>query len=134
MADTKRILVIDDDVDFTASVQSLLEAEGYEVFTAVSGKDGLRQLSEVGPDAILLDVMMESTTEGYGVSDAIKHHDEYSGHRDVPVLMVSSIQESPDERFPRAPETDMIRPDRYFTKPLDIPKFLEVLARVTHRR
>jgi len=134
MSDTKRILVIDDDADFTESVRSLLEAEGYEVFTAASGTAGLRQLAGVKPHAILLDVMMESSTEGYGVSDAIKHHDEYAAYRDVPVLMVSSIQESPDERFPRAPETDLIRPDRYFTKPLDIPKFLEVLARVTHRR
>jgi CheY-like chemotaxis protein len=134
MADTKRILVIDDDADFTASVQALLEAEGYEVFTAASGKEGLRRLPDVKPDAILLDVMMESTTEGYGVSDAIKHHDEYAAQRDVPVLMVSSIQESPDERFPRAPETDLIRPDRYFTKPLDIPQFLETIARVTRRR
>jgi CheY-like chemotaxis protein len=134
MSDAKRVLVIDDDADFTESVRSLLEAEGYEVFTAASGTAGLRQLAEVKPHAILLDVMMESTTEGYGVSDAIKHHDEYAPHRDVPVLMVSSIQESPDERFPRAPETDLIRPDRYFTKPLDIPTFLEVLARVTHRR
>jgi sulfhydrogenase subunit alpha len=134
MSDTKRILVIDDDADFTESVRSLLEAEGYEVFAAASGTAGLRHLAQVRPHAILLDVMMESTTEGYGVSDAIKHHDEYAAHRDVPVLMVSSIQESPDERFPRAPETDLIRPDRYFTKPLDIPKFLDVLARVTHRR
>ena len=44
--------------------------------------------------------------------------------------MVSSIQESPDDRFPRAPEVDMIRPDRYLTKPLDIPKFLEIVRKV----
>jgi hypothetical protein len=28
-----------------------------------------------------------------------------------------------------SPEAEMIRPDRYLTKPLDIPKFLEVLER-----
>jgi hypothetical protein len=45
--------------------------------------------------------------------------------------MTSSIELSPDERFPMAGELDMIRPDFYLTKPLDIPKFLEVLQRAS---
>jgi hypothetical protein len=47
--------------------------------------------------------------------------------------MVSSITETPDELFSRAGELDMIRPDRYLTKPLDIPRFLEVVKRITSR-
>ena len=42
MAGKRRVLVIDDDPDFRASVESLLRSEGYEVFVAKSGKDGLR--------------------------------------------------------------------------------------------
>jgi CheY-like chemotaxis protein len=115
------------------SVRSLLEAEGYAVVAATSGREGLRRLLDVRPDVVLLDVMMESTTEGYGVSELIKHGEEYAAVRDVPILMVSSIQESPDERFPRSPDVDMIRPDRYITKPLDIPRFLEILAKAARR-
>jgi CheY-like chemotaxis protein len=70
---------------------------------------------------------METTMEGYGVSEAIKLSGDYQAFQDVPVIMVSSIQESPDELFPRAPETDMIRPTYYLRKPLDFPKFLEVV-------
>jgi CheY-like chemotaxis protein len=132
-ADTKTVLVIDDDRDFTTAVTAVLEREGYEVVVADSGREGLRQLRACHPDLILLDVMMESTTEGYGVNEAIKYSDEYQAYQATPILMISSIQESPDDLFPRAPETDMIRPDRYLTKPLDIPKFLEVVRKALGR-
>jgi CheY-like chemotaxis protein len=131
--DTKTVLVIDDDRDFTTAVTAVLEREGYEVVVADSGREGLRQLRACHPDLILLDVMMESTTEGYGVNEAIKYSDEYQAYQATPILMISSIQESPDDLFPRAPETDMIRPDRYLTKPLDIPKFLEVVRKALGR-
>ena len=131
--DTKTVLVIDDDRDFTTAVTAVLEREGYAVVVADSGREGLRQLRACHPDLILLDVMMETTTEGYGVNEAIKYSDEYRGYQSTPILMVSSIQESPDDLFPRAPETDMIRPDRYLTKPLDIPKFLEVVRKALGR-
>lgn len=133
MTPKKTVLVIDDDVDFQTSVRSLLEAEGYEVVPALSGKEGLRTLRETRPAVVVLDIMMESTTEGYGVSESIKYGEEYAEVRDVPILMVSSIRESPDERFPRSPDVEMIRPDRYLTKPLDIPRFLELVAALAGR-
>ena len=124
-----KVLLVDDDQDFRASVRSLLEDHGYEVFEADSGRDGLRKVLAHKPDVIVLDIMMETTDEGYGVTYSLKYLDEYAESRHVPVLMVSSIEASPDERFPMAAEVDMIRPDRYLTKPLDIPKFLELIER-----
>jgi two-component system, OmpR family, alkaline phosphatase synthesis response regulator PhoP len=132
-ASTATVLVIDDDTDFTTAVRAVLEGEGYRVVTAASGQEGLRRLRESPPDLIILDVMMESVTEGYGVNEAIKYSGEYEQYQQTPIVMVSSVQESPDQLFPRAPETDMIRPDRYLTKPLDIPVFLEVVRRALGR-
>jgi len=63
-----KVLLIDDDQDFRVSVRSLLETRGYEVFEAGSGHEGLRQVLEHKPDVILLDVMMETSVEGYGVT------------------------------------------------------------------
>ena len=133
MATGRKILVIDDDGDFRSSVRSLLESEGHEVLEARSGREGLRRLSEEQPDLIILDVMMESIVEGYSVNQAIKFQPEYAAFSEVPIIMVSSIRESPDDLFPRAGEVDQIRPDRYLTKPLDIPLFLEVVARAPRR-
>ena len=129
MATGSKVLVIDDDQDFRASVRSLLESHGYAVVEADSGKDGLRKVVEYEPDVIILDVMMECDSEGYGVNQAIKYQDEYADYRDIPIVMTSAIDLSPDERFPMAGEVGMIRPDYYLTKPLDIPKFLGVMQR-----
>jgi len=124
-----KILIIDDDQDFRASARSLLESHGYVVTEADSGREGLRKVVEQKPDIILLDIMMECDSEGYGVTQAIKYQDAYADCRNIPIVMISSIELSPDERFPMAGEVDMIRPDFYLTKPLDIPKFLEVVQR-----
>lgn len=133
--DTARtVLVIDDDLDFAASVRALLESEGYEVDHAPSGKAGLERLRHHRPDLIVLDVMMESIVEGYAVNQAIKFRPDFEAYADIPIVMVSSIQESPDDRFGRAGEVDMVRPDRYMTKPLDLDLFLEVVDKATHRR
>ena len=124
-----RILIIDDDRDFRAAVRSVLELRGYEVSEAASGKEGLRKLVEEKPDLVTVDVMMTCDTDGYGVSHAIRHRDEYRDFHGVPIVMVSSIEESPDELFPMSPEVELIRPDIYMTKPLDFPRFLETVER-----
>ena len=129
-----KVLMIDDDSDCRASVRHLLEAGGYTVIEADCGKDGLRKVVEHKPDLILLDVMMECDSEGYGVTQAIKHQEAYADFRNVPVIMISSIQESPDELFPMAPEAEMIRPDRYLTKPVDAGVLFELLDKVLASR
>ena len=131
MPTSPRVLVIDDDEDFRASVRSLLENHGYVVFEADSGTDGLRKVVEHRPDLIVLDVMMKCCTEGYGVNQAIKYQEAYRDYRSIPVVMTSSIELSPDELFPMAGEVEMIRPDYYLTKPLDIPGFLQVVERAS---
>ncbi len=122
-----KVLVIDDDQDFRAAVRSMLEIRGYEVIEADCGTDGLRKLVECRPDLITLDVMMTCDTDGYGVNHAIRNLDQYSEFRNVPVIMVSAIDQSPDERFPMSPEAALIRPDLYMTKPLDFGRFLEAV-------
>ena len=124
MVTTYRILIIDDDADFRASVGSLLEAEGYQVMMAGGGREGLELARANRPDLIILDVMMESATEGYVVNQSLKFCKEYEGCADTPIIMCSSIESSPDELFPRAEEVGMIRPDVYLSKPLEFSQLL----------
>jgi CheY-like chemotaxis protein/osmotically-inducible protein OsmY len=134
MVQIKKVLVIDDDDDFRASVRPVLESAGYAVFEGREMREGLAQLVAQDPDVIVLDIMMESIEEGYGVNQAIKFQDEYKKYHSTPIVMVSSIQETPDDRFPRAPELAMIEPDAYLTKPLDMERFLEVVERLATRK
>jgi CheY-like chemotaxis protein len=54
----KRILVIDDEDLIREIVKEMLEAEGYVVFTAANGKEGLRLFRKESPDLIITDIFM----------------------------------------------------------------------------
>ncbi len=53
-----RILVVDDEPDFVATVRARLEFEGFEVLQADDGVSALEILSRERPDLIVLDIMM----------------------------------------------------------------------------
>ncbi|NPE26471.1 response regulator [Methanococcoides sp. SA1] len=59
--DMKKILVVDDEGDIRTTVKAILEKEGYDVSTAVSGDDALKKVKTVKPNLILLDIMMPGT-------------------------------------------------------------------------
>jgi DNA-binding response OmpR family regulator len=121
----RRVLVVDDDADFVASISTLLESQGYCVSSARSGKEGLEKLRAESPDLIVLDVVMEDDSSGYGVNQAVKYSQGFECFRHVPILMVSSIPVAPATRFSMAGEVDMVTPNSYLTKPVDITAFLE---------
>ncbi len=54
----KKILLIDDEQDILDIISYNLEKEGYQVFTASNGNEGIDKAKEILPDLILLDVMM----------------------------------------------------------------------------
>ncbi|WP_374440104.1 response regulator transcription factor [Epilithonimonas sp.] len=54
----KKILLIDDEQDILEIISYNLEKEGYQVFTASNGNEGIDKAKELLPDLILLDVMM----------------------------------------------------------------------------
>ncbi len=124
-AAAKRILIVDDDMDFRNSVTVMLEANGYAVTGVASAKEALESIPRSMPDLVVLDVMMECDSAGYEVNHAIKFREDFQLARDIPILMVSSIPLDPASRFDRAPEAQMITPDYYMTKPLDFTNFLE---------
>jgi len=104
-----KILIVDDDPDYVMSVRIFLEAHAHRVFSASSGSEGLERVKEVGPDLIVLDVMMETRTEGFHVS--LRLHDrspdaEYAAYRNVPILVLSSIHQTTALRF--APDEDYL--------------------------
>jgi CheY-like chemotaxis protein len=125
---TRRILIIDDDEDYVASITALLEAYGYAVSSAGNGRDGLVKARAEQPDLIILDVMMENDTAGYEVNETVKFAPGFESVRHIPILMVSSIPIDPATRFATAGEVDMVTPNAYLTKPVDIPRFLEEVA------
>ncbi len=66
-----KILLVDDEQDILDIVSYNLKAEGYQVYTATSGKSGVERAQEVKPDLILLDVMMPEM-DGIEACDRIR--------------------------------------------------------------
>jgi len=112
----KKILVVDDEPNFTRLVEEILTHNGYEVFTASDGQEALRLLFAHKPELVLLDVMMPKM-DGWQTCSRIR---EVS---DVPIVMLTGKQKS---------EEDIVRgldygADDYLIKPMGNK---ELVARV----
>lgn len=121
-----KILVIEDDPDMVTALRLPLEANGYELAVASTGKEGLQKVKEVDPDLIILDVMMETTTAGFQVSLELRSPDpesEYADYRDVPILMLTAIHTTTELRF--GPDEAYLPVDDFVDKPVDPDVLLE---------
>jgi len=71
MLPKKRILVVDDEVDFVKMLQARLRIEGYEVLVAEDGIKAVQVARREKPDLIILDIMMPGM-DGHTVFDTLK--------------------------------------------------------------
>ncbi len=115
-----KILVIDDDPDMVLAVRMCLEGAGHIVNSAPGGKEGLEQLKKERPDLIILDVMMETQTEGFQL--ALKLHSPdptsaFAEFRDIPILMLTAIHSTTPLRF--EPDIDYLPVSLFVDKPID---------------
>ncbi len=53
-----KILIIDDDIHISEALKLYLEKEGYEICNAYDGAEGVNMFKSIGPDLVLLDIMM----------------------------------------------------------------------------
>lgn len=111
----KKILIIDDDVDLVESVVNLLEANGYEVYSAANGAEGVEKARANTPDLILLDVMMTTKDEGFNVA---KELHEIESLKDVPVIMVSGVRKEMNLSFGIEPDETWLPIKEFLEKPV----------------
>ncbi|HHS97956.1 MAG TPA: response regulator [Chloroflexi bacterium] len=130
-----KILIIEDDPDMVTALRLPLEAEGYEVYTASSGQEGLQKVKEIEPDLIILDVMMETTTAGFQVSLQLRSPDpnsEYAPYRDIPILILTAIHTTTSLRF--GPDEAYLPVDDFVDKPVDPDVLLQKVRTLLEQR
>lgn len=66
----EKILIVDDEEEIISFLKDSLEEDGYEIFTACTGKEALQKI-KLYPDLILLDIMMPDMN-GYEVCSNIR--------------------------------------------------------------
>ena len=82
----KRILLIEDDKVLSGLLEKRLRAEGFEVFLAFKGDDGLKMAKKIKPDLLLLDIVMPAM-DGFEVMEAIKEDEDLVR---IPIIIVSN--------------------------------------------
>jgi CheY-like chemotaxis protein len=89
------VLVVDDDAETRTMLRRMLEKGGWRVSEAPDGGAGLEAMREVGPDAVLLDLMMPEM-DGFQVLDEVLASDRL---RSIPIVVVTAKDLSADERL-----------------------------------
>lgn len=87
MPDTKRILVIDDDIGMADLLGDFCEALGFEVRCVTDGRESLRAAIDFRPHLITLDLSMPFV-DGYDVLRQLRGHPATNG---TPVMIVSGM-------------------------------------------
>lgn len=88
----RKILVVDDEQDILLLVRITLEAEGYEVITAVNGREAVDRLNNDKPDLLVTDVMMPEM-DGFEVLESLKKNVETEA---IPVIMLTARTDARD--------------------------------------
>ncbi len=109
------VLVVEDDRNIRELLQMYLEKEGYAVTVAADGEQGLSKFRAIGPDLVLLDLMMPGL-DGWAVCRAIRAAGQ------TPVIMLTAKSETDDKVAGLRSGAD-----DYITKPFEMK---EVLARI----
>ncbi len=124
-----KILIVDDDLDFIEISRLNLEAKGYRVLSASTGKEGWRMAEKERPDLIILDLMMEKLDSGMALSHKIKSD---PGLSSTPILMLTSIARDTGMDFtPRtAEDLEKLKVDDFHTKPIKGKTLLEKVEKL----
>ncbi len=84
-----KIMVVDDDLDFTNVLKTILESERYTVVTAADRTEGMEKIRINKPDLVILDVMMSTCQDGFEMSRELKENPEC---KDTPILMLTAVE------------------------------------------
>lgn len=89
MADSQKILIVDDEPLNIDYLEQELEDLGYNTISAPNGKEALELVETEAPDMILLDIMMP-VMDGFEVLSSLKAEEAW---RDIPVVVISALRD-----------------------------------------
>ena len=88
-----KVLVIDDDQETVELISLFLKGKGFDIDTAYSGKQGIKQAITENPDLIILDLLMPEMN-GFEVIKMLKDH---PASKNIPVILNTSLDITREE-------------------------------------
>jgi CheY-like chemotaxis protein len=129
----KKILCVDDELDMRIFLSTVLKTKGYEAVAARNAFEGLQKAREIGPDLIIMDVMMPQAG-GVTLFQEIKK-DERLKH--IPVIMLTGVSAKAFSHHLKMLnlrlDDSLPPPDAYMEKPLDPARLVETIERLLGR-
>jgi len=123
---TKKIMIIDDDIDLVEAMRITLETDDYEVIDAQDGQKGLEILKKEKPDLLILDVMMGTLDEGFHVAYQIRNDEEI---KDIPILMITAVGAQTGFEFDLQRDEDFLPVNEFIEKPVNPQILLDTVKR-----
>jgi DNA-binding response OmpR family regulator len=114
-----KLLVVDDEESVRSLICRILSDSGYDVESAVDGKDALQKIAKRRPDLIVLDLMMPEL-DGWGVVDALRKAGD-----PPPVLMLTA--RSDYDTFARAVREGVTA---FISKPFRLQELLSATRKI----
>jgi len=122
MVSPKAILLIDDNPEIHMMMRIILRQNGYQLFSAYNGEEGLAKIPEINPDVIILDYMMPKIS-GDQLFEILITDEKYANYRHIPVLMLTARTED----RPRRQEFLEKGLYGYLTKPFGMRELVEII-------
>ncbi len=119
------VMVVDDSLTVRKVTQRLLSREGYQVLLAKDGVDALRQLQDVVPDAMLLDIEMPRM-DGFDLTRNLRADERFAR---MPIIMITSRTADKHRNHAMGLGVNV-----YLGKPYQEDELLAHLAHFTERR
>lgn len=120
-----RILVIEDSDSIRHMIETLVSARGHEVQAVPTGWKGIDSALARPPDAILVDLHLPGSFDGFAVCRKIRENEPT---RDVPIIVISALTDpASKERALAAGAT------AYYTKPFSPTALLKELESLPAR-
>jgi two-component system, OmpR family, alkaline phosphatase synthesis response regulator PhoP len=117
----RQVLVVEDDPGILRQIAYSLEAYGYEVATAMTGLQALKQLIRSRPDLLITDIMMPEM-DGHELVSSVRADPELA---DLPVIMLTARVQDEDMMQGYQNGTDL-----YLTKPFNPAELVTFVQRI----
>ena len=123
MAESKKILVADDEEQLALALKIRLQSQGYQVTTVNNGQQAVQQAIQEQPDLVILDVLMP-VMDGYS---CLRELNTRFGRGKIPIIILTAR-----DRMKDLFELEGI--EDYVVKPFDHEDLLIRIDRVFKRR
>ena len=116
MADNKTILIVDDDMELSDGLRTVLERQGFKVIQARDGQQGKQAIYQQRPDLVILDMMMPRMG-GYPVLEHFRDKNDAP-----PIIMITANEGSRHKAY-----AEYLGVVDYIRKPFAMERLLEAV-------